>query len=74
MKLTIEVDMKDRWVPVFLSMLRKMEYLGNIGASRKISFYSDGDGDFRPKFSWDENLPVNDIDWDIDNDILIDAG
>lgn len=58
MKFTIEVEMKDRWVPQFLGMLRYMELLGGWGGSRMVSFYSDGDGDFRPKFKWDESLPV----------------
>lgn len=58
MKFTITVDMHWRWVPHFLGMLKRMEFLGNIGASRDIIFYSDGDGDFRPKFSWDgQDLP-----------------
>ena len=47
---TIECTMKERWVPHFLSMLNYMQYLGNIGSSRKVGIYSDGDGDFRPKF------------------------
>jgi len=51
---TITCTIRDRWIPHFLGMLKKMEYLGNIGASRRITFYSDGDGDYRPKFEWDE--------------------
>jgi len=58
MKFTIEVEMKDRWVPQFLGMLRYMQRLGAMGGSRTISFYSDGDGDFRPKFEWDSELEV----------------
>lgn len=50
---TIKVKMKDRWIPHFLGMLKYMQTLGNIGSSRTISFFSDGDGDFRPKFEWD---------------------
>ncbi len=49
--------MKDRWVPHFLGMLKKMQYLGGIGSSRNVTLFSDGDGDFRPKFEWGENLP-----------------
>jgi hypothetical protein len=48
--------MKKRWVPHFLSMLKYMQYLGGVGGSRTVSFYSDGDGDFRPKFEWDDSL------------------
>ena len=57
MKFTIEVEMKDRWVPHFLSMLKYMQSLGSLGGSREVGIYADGDGDFRPKFKWDESLP-----------------
>ena len=67
MKFTIEVEMEDRWVPHFLSMLKYMQRLGGIGSSREVTFYSDGDGDFRPKFQWNVCLPsdaepINDDD------------
>ena len=35
-----------------------MEQLGNLGGSREVGIYSDGDGDFRPKFEWDSSLPM----------------
>lgn len=58
MKFKIEVEMKDRWVPHFIGMLNKMQYLGSIGSSRCVCFYSDGDGDFNPRFTFiGENLP-----------------
>ena len=54
---TVQCTMKRRWVPHFLGMLKKMQWLGSVGSSRDVTFMSDGDGDFRPKFSWDEVLP-----------------
>lgn len=45
MKFTIEAEMKERWVPHFLSMLEYMEMLGVVGKSRLVTFYADGDGD-----------------------------
>lgn len=74
-KFKIDVDMPERWVPHFLSMLKYMEHLGSLGGSRKVCLYSDGDGDFNPKFNWHSSLndkaePVQD-----DNgDRLYDAG
>ncbi|WNM50475.1 hypothetical protein Alsa1_CDS0125 [Staphylococcus phage Alsa_1] len=67
---TIEVEMEERWVNHFMSMLDRMEQLGSLGASRKVSIYADGDGDFRPKFKanidWEK---VNDskVDYDLNN-------
>lgn len=55
-KFTIKVEMQDRWVPHFLAMLSYMQRLGGIGSSRKVCFYADGDGDFRPKFKWSSAL------------------
>lgn len=49
----IEVTMNERWIDDFCSMLKYMEHCGNIGSSSIIGFYSDGDGDFRPKFNFD---------------------
>ena len=54
---TIKCSMKQRWVPYFLGMLRYMEQLGGLGSSRKVTFYSDGDGDFRPNFFVDD-IPI----------------
>ena len=75
MKFTIKCEMKARWVPHFLAMLKYMQHLGAIGGSRKVSFYADGDGDFRPKFNWNKSLsseakPVTDVN----GDRLYDAG
>ena len=53
---TITVTMKDRWIPHFLAMLKYMQQLGGWGSSRLVSFMSDGDGDFRPKFEWNDQL------------------
>lgn len=47
---TIKVKMEERWVDDFCSLLRYMEWCGNVGHSALIGFYADGDGDFRPKF------------------------
>lgn len=54
---TITCTMNERWVSHFLGMLKSMQRLGSLGGSRWVRFYSDGDGDFRPKFEWDKSLP-----------------
>ena len=55
-KFTINCEMEERWVSHFLSMLKTMESLGNLGSSRLVAFYADGDGDFRPKFDTDRTF------------------
>ena len=75
MKFLIQVEMQDRWVSHFLSMLRYMERLGGIGSSREVGIYADGDGDFRPKFKWSSSLPCDAKPVkDKDGDRLYDAG
>lgn len=63
-KFTVTVEMQTRWIPHFMSMLKYMETLGSIGSSREVTFYADGDGDFRPKFStkykYDKQNPIKD--------------
>ena len=71
---TIKVKMQDRWIPQFLSMLQHMQYLGGIGSSREITFFSDGDGDFRPTFSWDIECELADPLNDTDGKRYYDAG
>ena len=73
---SIQVRMKRRWVPHFLSMLKYMEQLGNLGGSREVGIYSDGDGDFRPKFGWESDLLDGIVDpvRDEDGNRLYDAG
>jgi len=71
---TIKVKMQERWIPHFMSMLKYMESCGSWGCSREVGIYSDGDGDFRPKFEadieWKEKEPVRDND----GNRLYDAG
>jgi len=50
MIIDIRADIPDRWAPYFLKMLKDMEFLGKIGSSRLLTFFSDGDGDYHPKF------------------------
>lgn len=72
---TITCTMNERWIPHFLGMLKYMQQLGNLGSSRKVCIYSDGDGDFRPKFDWENNLPIPAKEMlENDGDKLFDAG
>ena len=52
----IKVTMNERWVNDFCSMLKWMESCGNLGHSSIVGFYSDGDGDFRPRFEIDRRF------------------
>jgi hypothetical protein len=72
---TVQVQMRKRWVPHFLAMLKYMQYLGSVGSSRNVTFMSDGDGDFRPKFSLDMALPyeANPVE-DVNGNRTYDAG
>lgn len=71
---TIKVEMEERWINHFMSMLNHMESLGKMGSSQAVALYADGDGDFRPEFE-------TDVDWEkvkpiaADNELSIyDAG
>lgn len=41
--------MNKSWANEFLSMLKHMEEMGNIGHSVFLAFYEGGDGDFSPQ-------------------------
>lgn len=59
---TIKVEMEERWINHFMSMLNHMESLGKMGSSETLALYADGDGDFRPEFEadveWERVEPV----------------
>jgi hypothetical protein len=74
MVFNIRVKMQARWVPHFLAMLDYMAVLGRLGGSRRVCFYADGDGDFRPEFTWDVDVPLAAPVRDEDGDRLYDAG
>ena len=59
----IKVTMNERWVDDFCSMLNWMQSCGNLGHSSIVGFYSDGDGDFRPKFEIDREDKKKDGFW-----------
>lgn len=52
-ELNIKATLDERWVNDFCSMLNWMQRCGELGHSSVVAFYSDGDGDFRPKFEFD---------------------
>ena len=49
---TVECKMNRRWARQFIGMLKRMQQLGAVGSSREVIFYSDGDGDYRPRFEF----------------------
>ena len=73
-EITIKVTMRTRWVPYFLGMLKYMQYLGAIGASREVAILSDGDGDFRPVFEWNVESELAEPRRDKDGHRFYDAG
>lgn len=77
MRLRIDADIPDRWVGVFLGFLKRLEYCGRIGMSRKTTIYADGDGDFRPTFTITADSQMPDVAAPIEDDRgeqLFDAG
>jgi len=51
---TVNCTMTRRWASQFIGMITYMQQLGGNGSSRNVTFYADGDGDYRPKFTWDD--------------------
>lgn len=53
----VTCSMKRRWAAQFLGMLSYMQKLGSWGSSRDVSFFADGDGDYRPRFQFVGEVP-----------------
>lgn len=74
-KFKIEVEMDEHWKDIFLSMLSHMEKLGQLGCSRRVTLYSDGDGSFRPKFNPRIDYDyINPIKVEKNGDVIFDYG
>ena len=77
-QLNIKATIDERWVNDFCSMLKWMETCGNLGHSSVVGFYSDGDGDFRPKFEFDREYKQTKGYWDKEKlpniEVMFDAG
>ena len=48
-KITIDLEVTEAQGLALQAMFEYWEHLSNIGASRFVAFYVDGDGDFHPK-------------------------
>lgn len=55
-KFTVECEMEERWADRFCSFLTHLATNGAYRRSEIVGFYSDGDGDFRPKFKFDRDF------------------
>ena len=62
----VHCKMNRAWANEFMSMLKLMQSFGELGTSRHIDIYSDGDGDFRPKFEIDREYKKTDGFWSKD--------
>lgn len=73
---TVSCTMKRRWAEQFVGMLRNMQTLGNNGSSRNVTLFADGDGDFRPRFSVDDDAEISAAEPTIlkSGDLFFDAG
>ena len=71
----ITAKMSRRWADQFCSMLKYMEYLGNLGSSKTVEFFCDGDGDFRPKFTLPLEIKTDIVPFPMENgNAFFDAG
>lgn len=46
-KFNLEITIPEKWLYKFMQMLDCMRWCSKVGASRAVSFYADGDGDFK---------------------------
>ena len=49
-EIKIKMKLEEECIPVFIAFLEELEYNGKIGYSEIVGIFSDGDGNFRPKF------------------------
>lgn len=56
--MTVEFEVTEPQALTLQAMFEEWNYLSNIGASRHVSFFVDGDGNFHPKckINYDQNI------------------
>lgn len=59
MKMIVQLEVTESQALTLQAMFDYWNWLGSAGASRHVSFYVDGDGNFQPKceYSFSEKLP-----------------
>ena len=70
----VHCKMNKAWANEFMSMLNLIQSFGELGTSEHIDIYSDGDGDFRPKFDTDFKYTKREPHKSVDGDFVFDAG
>ena len=50
-KMTVEMEVTEPQALALQAMFKYWNYLGNVGGSREVTFYVDGDGNFKPRCS-----------------------
>lgn len=68
----VHCKMNRAWANEFMSMLKLMQSFGELGTSRHIDIYSDGD--FRPKFDTDFKYTKREPYESSVGDFIFDAG
>ncbi|MCD6434904.1 MAG: hypothetical protein J7L15_00725 [Clostridiales bacterium] len=58
-KMTVEMEVTIPQALALQSMFKYWDFLSDVGGSREVAFYVDGDGNFHPKcfVSFDEDIP-----------------
>jgi hypothetical protein len=61
LEMTIKLQVTEPQALAVQAMLKCWNSLGSMGSSRYVAFYVDGDGDFKPKATWEFSKPVAEL-------------
>lgn len=61
LEMTIKLQVTQPQALALQAMLECWNSLASMGSSRYVSFYVDGDGNFKPKAMWEYSAPVHEL-------------
>jgi hypothetical protein len=61
LEMTIKLQVTEAQALAVQAMLQCWNSLASMGSSRYVSFYVDGDGNFKPKATWEYSKPVAEL-------------
>jgi hypothetical protein len=61
LEMTIKLQVTEAQALAVQAMLECWNSLGSMGSSRYVAFYVDGDGNFKPKATWEYSEPITEL-------------
>jgi hypothetical protein len=70
-KMTVTMEVTEPQALALQAMFKQWSYYGRVGASRKVAFFVDGDGDFRPNCEVKFNKEIHELTEEMEDKSIV---